>query len=112
MRILKERNGRSESQVGAKLHSCDNKRRAIATAIEHAAPKRRKDDKQKVKSSKNKRNPKNSGNSYPHSKYGSAFDLLSSPEVSDDNDEKDEFDKMCFGTGSTLSERIFGSVAM
>ena len=98
-RLLKKGNSGSESQVGAKLHSGDNKRMVLTSAFEHLAPKRRKDNKQRVKSSKNSKIQKSV----------SAFDMLSSPEASDDNEEKDEFDSMCFATGSTLSERIFGS---
>ena len=103
-RVLKETNG-SVSRVGAKLN--DNKRKILASAYENIEPKRRKDNKQKVKSSKNSRY-NDSNNSVSQSKKISAFDMLPSPDVSED-DEKDEFDSMCFSSASTLSERIFGS---
>ena len=103
-RLLRPTNNKTEPVVGAKLG--DNKRKILASAFEHTVPKRRKDNKQKVKSSTNNGYKTNGNNS--SQKSVSAFDLLPSPNASED-DEKDEFDSMCFNSASTLTERIFGS---
>ena len=93
-RLRKEESQNAESHVGAKLRITDNKRKVLASAFQSTEPKRRKDNKQKVKSSRNYIYD-NGNNSVSQSKPMSAFDLLPSPNASED-DAKDEFDSMCF----------------
>ena len=97
------------SQVGEKLYDGGAKRKGFNNLHDPPVSNRRKDNTQQVKSSKHFRPQNKNGCSSLPKSSASAFDLLPSPETSDDNGEKDEFDSMCFSTTSTLSERLFGS---
>ena len=100
--------GKAESEVGAKLNGRDSRKNVLTNAFGHLVP-RRKDDKQQVKSSNSIRT--GGKNSYLSGRLNnkSAFDALPSPETSDEEGEKDEFDSMCFSTTSSLTERLLGS---
>ena len=108
-RITNKLISKPESDVGAKLNGGGTRRKVLASAFEHLVPKRRKDNKQQVKSSNNFLASGRNSYSSLRSNSGSAFDSLPSPERSEEEGEHDEFDSMCFNTTSTLSERLLGS---
>jgi SNF2 family DNA or RNA helicase len=95
---------RPNAEVGAKLHNGEKRTTTSQNQI-----RRRKDNKQQVKSSKYSapRSSNGSSSKLPHKQ--SAFDLLPSPETSEDERENDEFDSMCFSSTFSLSERLLGS---
>ena len=95
---------RPNAEVGAKLHNGEKRTTTSQNQI-----RRRKDNKQQVKSSKysTPRSSNGSSSKLPHKQ--SAFDLLPSPETSEDERENDEFDSMCFSSTFSLSERLLGS---
>ena len=95
---------RPNAEVGAKLHNGEKRATTSQNQI-----RRRKDNKQQVKSSKYSapRSSNGSSSKLPHKQ--SAFDLLPSPETSEDERENDEFDSMCFSSTFSLSERLLGS---
>ena len=95
---------RPNAEVGAKLHNGEKRTTTSQNQII-----RRKDNKQQVKSSKysTPRSSNGSSSKLPHKQ--SAFDLLPSPETSEDERENDEFDSMCFSSTFSLSERLLGS---
>ena len=98
---------RPNAEVGAKLHN--GEKRTTMKSTSQNQIRRKKDNKQQVKSSKYSapRSSNGSSSKLPHKQ--SAFDLLPSPETSEDERENDEFDSMCFSSTFSLSERLLGS---
>ena len=105
----KQKHITQDSQVGAKLHNNGLRKTIMNNSSGHLIPGRRKDNIQKVKSSRNIGGQYKKGYSSLTSSSISAFDSLPSPETSDEEGEKDEFDSMCFSSSSSLAERLLGS---